>query len=109
MGPQAQAFTRHCGRRRALVELKNRTLDEDRLPFEHDMARHTEQTHPNAAAFPAIGGPALRALAAAGVRSLGHLTEWREEALLALHGMGPKGIRILRDALAARGLAFRRD
>ena len=69
------------------------------------MTKQSEVTHPNAAAFPRIGGPALRALANAGVRSLEELTTWREEDLLKLHGMGPKGIRILREALAAAGQA----
>jgi len=73
------------------------------------MTKQSEVTHPNAAAFPRIGGPALRALATAGVRSLRELTSWKERDLLDLHGMGPKGIRILKDALAAQGLAFRRD
>ena len=71
------------------------------------MTKKSEITHPNAAAFPAIGGPALRALATAGVKSLPELTGWREQDLLELHGMGSKGIRVLKDALAARGLAFR--
>jgi hypothetical protein len=71
------------------------------------MTRKSETTHPNAAAFPPVGGPALRALATAGIRSLQQLTEWREQDLLELHGMGPRGIRILGDALSARGLTFR--
>jgi hypothetical protein len=29
------------------------------------------------------------------------------EELLAIHGVGPKAVRILAEALAARGLAFR--
>jgi hypothetical protein len=73
------------------------------------MTGKSEVTHPNAAAFPAIGGPALRALAKAGVRSLHELTAWTEPDLLALHGMGLKGVQILREALAARGWAFRGD
>jgi predicted flap endonuclease-1-like 5' DNA nuclease len=67
-----------------------------------------EKTHPNAAAFPAgVGGPVLRALATAGIRSMRALTRWTERDLAALHGMGPKGIRILKDALAEEGLGFR--
>jgi hypothetical protein len=66
-----------------------------------------EATHPNAAAFPPIGGPALRALAHAGVRSLAELAAWRERDLLALHGMGPKGVRLIKTALAAEGRALR--
>ena len=71
------------------------------------MTRKSETTHPNATAFPAIGGPALRALATAGIRSLRELRTWRKRELLELHGMGPKGIRILEEALVAQGWAFR--
>lgn len=71
------------------------------------MAMKTEATHPNAAAFPPVGGPALRALANAGIRSLGQLARWSERDLLELHGMGPKGVRILEEALAAEGRKLR--
>ena len=71
------------------------------------MTRKTEKTHPNSAAFPPIGGPALRALATAGIRSLGELTRWSERELLQLHGMGPKGARMLKAAMAAEGSSFR--
>jgi predicted flap endonuclease-1-like 5' DNA nuclease len=59
--------------------------------------------------FPNIGQPALHALRLAGVTRLGQLTAWRASDLLALHGMGPKGGRMLREALAAEGGAFRGD
>jgi hypothetical protein len=72
------------------------------------MTRPTESTHPNRAAFPVgMSGPALQALSVAGVRSIADLERWTEAELLALHGMGPKGIRVLRDALAAAGRRFR--
>ena len=65
-------------------------------------------THPNADAFPSgVGGPVLRALANAGIRSLAGLTRWRERDFAALHGVGKEGVRILREAMAAQGLAFR--
>lgn len=67
----------------------------------------TDATHPNAEAFPPIGGPALRALARAGVRSLAGLAQWKEQDLLELHGMGPKGVRILKQALVGQGRHFR--
>ena len=70
--------------------------------------RHTDVTHPNRAAFPqGMSGPALRALHAAGVRSMDDLTHRTEAELAALHGMGAKGIRVLREALAASGRRFR--
>ena len=72
------------------------------------MAPPTERTHPNHAAFPSgIGGPALRALQNAGVRSMDDLARWTEADLLALHGMGPKGVRVLGEALRASGRGFR--
>ena len=50
--------------------------------------------------------PAKRALGKAGYQSLKDLEGASEKELLALHGFGPKGIRILREALAAAGLSF---
>ena len=74
------------------------------------MARTTEVTHPNKAAFPAgVGGPALRALSSAGIRSTADLAHWTEADLAKLHGMGPKALGALRNALDASGLSFRRD
>jgi DNA-directed RNA polymerase alpha subunit len=37
------------------------------------------------------------------------VSERSEKELLAIHGVGPKSIRILRGALAERGLALRDD
>ena len=56
--------------------------------------------------LPPIGAPATRALAAAGITRLQQLTEQRAEDLLALHGMGPKAIRLLQAALKERGMSF---
>jgi predicted flap endonuclease-1-like 5' DNA nuclease len=55
---------------------------------------------------PAIGRPATSALLLVGVRNLDDVARWREKDLLALHGVGPKAVRILREALAAQGRAF---
>jgi hypothetical protein len=74
------------------------------------VAERSSATHPNAAAFPAgVSGPALRALARARVRSLSDLTKWTEADLAALHGIGPKALRILKDALAKHGRRLRSD
>jgi hypothetical protein len=72
------------------------------------MTRQSETTHPNRAAFPAgVSGPALRALHAAGVRSVADLAGWAEADLAALHGMGPKALESLRAALVRSGHRFR--
>ena len=57
----------------------------------------------------AIGNPARRALANAGLTRLEHLTTVTERETGQLHGVGPKAIRILTAALAEQGLAFRED
>jgi hypothetical protein len=56
---------------------------------------------------PAIGQPALRALVNAQLTTLESLTSITEAELLKLHGMGPKAVRILRDAMLLRGVQFR--
>ena len=50
-------------------------------------------------ALPPIGAPAGRALAAAGVTSLESLASWSRSDLAALHGVGPKAVRLLDAAL----------
>lgn len=56
--------------------------------------------------LPGIAAPARRALAASGIYRLEQVAALTEADLLALHGMGPQAVRILREALAARGLSF---
>jgi predicted flap endonuclease-1-like 5' DNA nuclease len=56
--------------------------------------------------IPDIGKVARRELANAGYTRLEQFTNVSEKALLEIHGVGPKAIRILREALEARGLAF---
>jgi len=51
----------------------------------------------------AIGAPATRALANAGFTRLEQLDGVPRRELLALHGVGPKAVRILDEALAERG------
>ena len=57
-------------------------------------------------ALPKIGQPATRALANAGYTRLEQLTAVTPADLLALHGVGPRAIQLLREALTAQGLHF---
>jgi hypothetical protein len=50
--------------------------------------------------LPKTSGPAARALAEAGIRSLDDLRGRDLDTLSGLHGVGPKAIRILEEALA---------
>lgn len=56
---------------------------------------------------PGVSQPAQRALAFAGYKDLEDLTQASEAELLKLHGMGPKALGLIRDALHARGLSFK--
>jgi len=66
-------------------------------------------THPPTPAgdLPSIGRPAASVLREQGVSTLEHVAQWREADLLALHGVGPRAVAMLRAALAAAGLGFR--
>ena len=57
------------------------------------------------APLPAVGKPAERALSAAGYTSIEQLAGKSEKDLLALHGLGPRAVRILNEELARLGLA----
>ncbi len=56
--------------------------------------------------LPKTSAPAQRALDSIGIATLEDLTRYTERDLLALHGMGPKAVRILRDDLERHGLNF---
>ncbi|HIZ38181.1 MAG TPA: DNA-binding protein [Candidatus Ruania gallistercoris] len=56
--------------------------------------------------LPAIGRPATRALTTAGITSLDAVAARTEAELLELHGLGPRALRLLREALAAQGRSF---
>jgi len=53
-----------------------------------------------------LGAPARRAMAQAGISTLAELSQHSEAEILNLHGVGPKTLPALRQALADAGLAF---
>lgn len=57
--------------------------------------------------LPKIGAPATRALIRAGYTTLKQLTRVTEAEVGQLHGMGPKALGILCEALKAEGLSFK--
>lgn len=57
--------------------------------------------------LPAIGAPATRALAGIDVERLDQLSEHSATELLALHGFGPKALRLVTEALDRIGLSLR--
>lgn len=56
-------------------------------------------------ALPKIGAPAMRALQAAGYRTLRDLAGVPRDNLSNLHGMGPKALGVLEDALRRHELS----
>lgn len=44
-----------------------------------------------------IGNPATNALLAAGITTLEQVSEMSDKELLAIHGVGPKAVRILKE------------
>jgi hypothetical protein len=53
-----------------------------------------------------IGAPATRALTAAGYTELAQLANVPAAKLGKLHGMGPKALRLLQEALEERGMSL---
>lgn len=56
-----------------------------------------------------MGKTAPRELQSAGVDSLQKASERTEKELLAIHGVGPKAIRIMKEAMKEKGLTVRED
>lgn len=66
--------------------------------------KHADQPETNLPA--GLAQPALRALAAGGIESLEQLSAFSEAEVRQWHGIGPKALDLLREALAAAGLSF---
>ncbi len=54
-----------------------------------------------------LSEPAHRALDGADIKTLEQAAQCTRKQLLALHGFGPKGLRLLVEALRAHGLGLR--
>ena len=68
------------------------------------MNRKTDQNNPDLPS--GLSNPARRALAAAGITRLEQFANISEAELLKLHGMGPKGVQTIKQALRENGSAF---
>jgi predicted RecB family nuclease len=53
-----------------------------------------------------LSSPARNALEHAGIATLAELSKYSEREILQLHGMGPKSIPVLRQALQSAGMTF---
>jgi len=59
--------------------------------------------------FNTLSQPAQRALANAGIETLEQLAQLTEAAFKQLHGIGPKTLRQLCEAMVARNLSFAKE
>ena len=71
------------------------------------MSARKKNTDDAASGLPKLGKPATRALAAVGITRLDQVARLSRAELVAMHGVGPKAVGILDDALRARGASFR--
>jgi hypothetical protein len=55
-----------------------------------------------------IGEPARSALSLIGIETLESCCEYTKKELLALHGVGPKAIRIIEEALVKQNLMYKK-
>ncbi len=68
-----------------------------------------QQNNPGKSDLPqGLAQPAQRALANAGIQSLAQLSGYSEAEIRKLHGIGPRAINLLNQAMAEKGLAFAR-
>ncbi|HSL47266.1 MAG TPA: RNA polymerase alpha subunit C-terminal domain-containing protein [Anaerolineales bacterium] len=64
------------------------------------------QQKPETGFLSLLSGPARGALEHAGITTLTDLSKYSEREILKLHGMGPKSMPVLRQALSDAGMAF---
>lgn len=68
-----------------------------------------EERKPNSGFLSLLGAPARRALEGQGIVTLKQLSTYSEKEILALHGMGPSSVPILKNALKNEGLSLRKE
>lgn len=79
-----------------------------RIKSERSITMDNNQT-PHESDLPWMSKPANRELLNAGYSKLEQFTEVTEAEILEIHGVGPKAIRMLNEALQERGLSFKKD
>lgn len=56
--------------------------------------------------LPKLAAPAMRALASINIQSLEDLSQYKEDEISKLHGMGPNALSKIKAAMATLGLKF---
>lgn len=87
---------------RKIVKFRLKMNREKRLKKTAATPKNTSQAFPDG-----LAAPARRALVGAKIGNLSHLAKITEKQLKDLHGMGPKAISLLKDAMRKQGLKFK--
>ena len=66
-----------------------------------------EQRKPQSGFFTLLSAPARRALESKQIKTLQQLSRFSQKEILALHGIGPASIPVLKKALKEQGLSFK--
>ena len=66
-----------------------------------------QEAKPRSGFLSLLSNPARRALEHEGITTLHKLSAFTERDILRLHGMGPRSIPVLREALQSQGLTFK--
>jgi predicted RecB family nuclease len=66
-----------------------------------------QELKPDTGFLSLLSNPARQALEHEGITTLQKLSSFTEREILRLHGMGPRSMPILRDALQSQGLLFK--
>jgi len=73
-----------------------------------DLGKEKRVSQKSANELPHVSAPAMRAFASVKIKSLKDLAKWTEKDLLALHGVGPSAIPVLKKALKENKLSFKK-
>jgi hypothetical protein len=58
--------------------------------------------------LPKLAAPAQRALTAAGITCLEDLSQWAEDDVARLHGIGPNALKALKESLNAKKIKYKK-
>jgi DNA-directed RNA polymerase alpha subunit len=59
--------------------------------------------------LPKVGNPALNALENIGITTIHQLTKMTEKETLKIHGVGPKAVSVIKEAMKKDGISFKKD
>jgi uncharacterized protein YndB with AHSA1/START domain len=92
-----------------LAEGMEEGMTESMHRFAALLLRNKQEASDESSFPPGLSNPTKRALAGAGIESLEQLTQHSESEISMLHGVGPSALELLKSALQANGLTFKKS